>query len=811
MKKSDDFIMSFTTKKLKMVYQYIAPYIFCGDIEFEKVVQRQQAHFVVINASVNLDVFKKFLCEPQIEDIIKYYVSYVFLKKVYVVTKKSEMVSEDDIINFFIQTIEEHFSEISDDDAIIAIRIYFSVLFSIANNLIEDSSEFISFRDEDDLKSLCIQLISKINYILNSSFMPSRKNYEMIKNNYMKALKDYYSTDHIYMVDEFRFNKFYVPPQLIKNEEKFQISIDHPRSTATRFWMHRYSWTNIFDEDDIVYVVGGAGYGKSLFLKNLINNTQNLNVDNINNYLIIYCDLKSYYSGNKGDAKPVSDFFVESMVSNLGIDDITNDFVNYYLKLGRCLILLDALDEVPQGKRESLHKKILNFLRSNSPYNKVCITSRDRGFIPQKNIEVFTICALSEEEIDQYIDNMINLKTFKKANKGIFMEQAKSLINKGFLNSFLALSLLVSIFKAEKIPKNKVDLYNKCFSYIAKERELQKNTGADYNSNVEYLMKESTFISLAQLAAPNNSDVERKDIEECLTELYYKKFGDLVTTEQTVNQFLDFCSNRTEVFVPASSDDKFKFFHRSFFEYFYSKFILRETNVEKIYNLMTQFDIDSEVFELVVAILKEENEEKYQELIEYIFNKTEDELKQHEEKWFGFEVLTICMQVIDDIFFINKYYALIINYHEKISNREEAFVNEGFICQWIDKVIENNQEKQDEFFAVFENACVYNILLEFRRVWRAGFSDPYFENKAENIDRDPLPFAVFRSRFYVNQYSCYNKLLDLLKRSMNENMNTLWNKVSPSKRERRHKIFFKQGYDFCKKYLQYMDSETYNQ
>lgn len=52
-----------------------------------------------------------------------------------------------------------------------------------------------------------------------------------------------------------------------------------------------------------------------------------------------------------------------------------------------------------------------------------------------------------------------------------------------------------------------------------------------------------------------------------------------------IQQFLIFCSDRTELFVPASGEDCFKFFHRSFFEYFYSQYIFtRMSSVEKIYD-----------------------------------------------------------------------------------------------------------------------------------------------------------------------------------------------------------------------------------
>ena len=87
------------------------------------------------------------------------------------------------------------------------------------------------------------------------------------------------------------------------------------------------------------------------------------------------------------------------------------------------------------------------------------------------------------------------------------MIQAQVLIDKHFLTNFLTLSLMVNIYKAEReLPENKIELYKKCFEYIAKKREMEKGSRNSYDwDKVSVLMKDSTFISLSTLAAPNNT------------------------------------------------------------------------------------------------------------------------------------------------------------------------------------------------------------------------------------------------------------------------------------------------------------------
>ena len=219
------------------------------------------------------------------------------------------------------------------------------------------------------------------------------------------------------------------------------------------------------------------------------------------------------------------------------------------------------------------YKKVVAFFKNQNPNNKICITSRDRGFIPERNVEVFKIRPLSEDQIGKYVDKIIALKKFEKADKEPFMKQSQVLVEKGFLNSFLVLSLLINIYKAEReLPENKLELYQKCFEYISNKREKDKTQNEFDWKVITPIMKDNTFIELSRMGLPNNSNIDRKEIKDKLLQIYKTKYGSEAETENAIDEFLKFCADRTELFVPTV-EDKFKFFHRSFFEYFYSLYI----------------------------------------------------------------------------------------------------------------------------------------------------------------------------------------------------------------------------------------------
>lgn len=723
-------MIEFTRIRFEQVFKHIRKDIgFALDFsefvkQLESVLAAQEKDFIMLEEKIGIDEFKKFLKLPQINDVWTDYLCYLLINTITGITPRKKVLY-DDILNYFVGVIEKNFIKLSEEYSILSIKTYFDIIVQVCKTELGENlySDFVQRKsgkivdmsilmDRLNDNKLYSRYVQHIDSVVKAEFVMKVPKFDSIKRDYTKSIKTYYQYGFIYLLGEYGFNDFYIPPILLRGEKTENIYLRRiQRVEWPRRDYSREAWRHIFNQEDIIYVVGGAGYGKSLFLKKIINDYLKLDIENSQDYLMIYCDLKSFYSSGNPGTKTMVEFFQECMISITGIDGISKEFIKYYLDIGRCIVLLDALDEVPKNVRNELHKKITSFFATCNPNNKVCITSRDRGFIPQKDIEVMEIIPLSDRDIEDYIDKMINLKKFKREDKEPFMEQAQVLIDKAFLNNFLVLSLLVNIYKAEKeLPENKIDLYKKCFEYIAKKREEEKSkTGYNWQ-NIYPLMKDSTFISLSRLAAPNNNDIEREDIEKLLLKQYKTKYTDEATTECAIKEFLEFCSNRTELFVPSSADDKFKFFHRSFFEYFYSRYIHQQSEVETMYELMSKFDVDSEVFELTVALVKEDNEEKYQNLIEYILKKSEEEFSISGSNNTAFGILTLVMQVIDDAYYIRRYYELVIKFSKFMSNGRISCMNQKLIFMWLAKAIEEDQDKISQFIDTFSTQCIRFIL-----------------------------------------------------------------------------------------------------
>lgn len=812
-------------KKLSIVgkYVYQALFYLIEQEQLSKDIQRRinekAVSFKQFEETIPVEPFYIFLHTPQVSDLISCYLSYCLLMNILRTTEKRTILKED-IYTYLIKSLETDYLELAEEKTIEAIRGYFDSLIEICSRrfdvqifssyLVEDGSvdqkyfEAFSKKQFNQGKNPINELSKKMTEMIAEDVIPRNSSFERGKKKYNKGLQQYYQNGFIYLLGEHRFHEFYIPPKLAPahagNSYRTYQHLIYFTSDLFALYDYQEQWRNIFCLQDVIYIIGGAGYGKSLFLKNIINNAMKLNIEDAEDYLLIFCDLKSFLADENGK-KTLPDFFQESMIKPTGLDDITKDFIHYYLRIGRCIVLLDALDEVPKGERRELHKKVISFFQNNNPNNKICITSRDRGFIPEENIEALEIAPLTPADIEAYIEKMILLKKFKKEDKVRFMEQAQELIDKDFLNNFLILSLLVNIFKSErKLPENKIELYKKCFEYIAKKREEEKSKiGYDWNT-IYPLMKDSTFISLSVLAAPNNHDIPRNAIETMLLTQYRTKYKDEATTENAIQEFLEFCSNRTELFVPAAVDDKFRFFHRSFFEYFYSRYIYQQSDVQKMYDLMVSFDVDSEVFELTVALVKEDNEEKYQRLISHIIDEVKKEFESSTSvdiKCTAFGILTLVMQVVDDAYFIKQYYEIIIQYSRQLTYKNISEINQSLICMWTEKNFEL-EERKNRFIEVYRKPCAQFVLAALSRINTTPIDELFFsQSKNLLIENASKVFGIhfsFEERnlpFYVILCARYSDIHQLMDECVSKGFESI---VSTGVEKRRKKAI-KKGYD----------------
>lgn len=761
-----------------------------------------------LNSFLQTSAFK-----DTIENYLVYKVTGRCSDNIIKLKKADDVINEQDVVDFLSCSLLKDFDDVcAYKPTKIELEQFFcdffkisdEYLFSLLNTEDKLTIQFVNGKIDSAVGRLLLRIdetIDIINRTMKCDIMLHGDNYDENVRKYHSKLKINNSTAHIYLLDTFNFAEFYVPPVLINKtngdlisdflfESLRNNSLQLDGSDGEESGRTYDDWKHIFDKTNIVYVTGGAGYGKSLFLKKIINDFEQMNILNSTEYLVIYGDLKAFYV--EGD-NPISviKFLQNSMVNESLMDqsDFPFDMINSYIKRGRCLVLLDALDEVEKSRREDLYKKITGFFKVENPNNRICITSRNRGFIPRKDVEVYDISKLDGEQIELYVNNIIKLGKFDEKDKEQFLKQARILVDKGFLNSFLVLSLLINIYKAEReLPENKMELYQKCFDYIAYKREKEKTKARFDWDLISCMMKDNTFMELSRMCFPNNSDIGKDDIIKMLCNVYYKKYVSMAETERAADNFIAFCSDRTELFVPAAGEDRFRFFHRSFFEYFYAQYIfVRIRDIEKVYESLQKFDVDSEVFELTLAMMKQKDEFRYQELIDYIFAKATEEVEMGNFVLGGFNTLTLGMQVVDDDVYMHKYAELLIHYSEKISLSINTIPNQKIIYS----VISCHNELAQLVTEAYEEVVRYKVIKLFLNF--------YFEHENSISERQEISLKQIYSwrrrniyypgrNFYERLYFRNKSISNIFEETQDDGFYNMMTNLGVSKRQRKKYI-----------------------
>lgn len=391
------------------------------------------------------DDFNYFLSIPSNKDIIEKYIVSLTTSNIILLEKDKFPItinSKNEVIDYLYLSLEKEFSKNKKnipnkeifssffEDYFNYVEEYFlnqlsnegKIQLYLTRNMIYQLEGEMIFHIQELKKSIDKLIVLQIeNNVQN--------NYKNIVDEYHRILRKNKEKSHVYLLDTLDFSKFYVPPYLRILYDKIQLLDNQMLSPKYRrqYTRHRRNydsfddWKHIFDYSSFVYVIGGPGYGKSLFLTKLINDCKNANFLNSEDYLIIRGDLKSYRFKDD-NPESVLDFLQNSMINETLMDekDLSKEMIKYYLDSGRCLILLDALDEVEKNKRDKLHRKIVNYFETKNPNNKICITSRSRGFIQQNDHIVYEILPLNRDQIECYVNNIIELGKFEKMIKIFF-------------------------------------------------------------------------------------------------------------------------------------------------------------------------------------------------------------------------------------------------------------------------------------------------------------------------------------------------------------------------------------------------------
>jgi predicted MPP superfamily phosphohydrolase len=386
-----------------------------------------------------------------------------------------------------------------------------------------------------------------------------------------------------------------------ETEARAEAHRDHPKPPLPVLWDERAG-----ERFKRAIILGDPGFGKSWLLRyearRLANDAaqrlseQTVSLDELT--LPIFASLPVVNQSNN----PLEDALVELASKEIpkGGSDAFRHFVREKLKSDRCVILLDAWDEVPveppkngqpiryePGYRQRLGERLKTFAHQ-FPQPRLLLTSRIVGYdsthMPVPNLQELELLAFDSPQTESFVSVWFGDDT-QAANQCLAMlrqnPQVRGLARIPLMLTLLCRTYLESQEKQSDFPTHRVELYDCCLRGLLRdwkgEKEHREISDAYVEAVLELLYTVSYTLFVEGSEQFSESDL-RKKIIAWLTDLKYKHELDKYDATSIIAEL-----KHDGILITAGEhrNAPLLFLHRTFHEYLTACMLAGTVNDQK--------------------------------------------------------------------------------------------------------------------------------------------------------------------------------------------------------------------------------------
>lgn len=312
-------------------------------------------------------------------------------------------------------------------------------------------------------------------------------------------------------------------------------------------------------------ISGTAGSGKSVFLKRLFR-------ESIESGVTYYPVFFEFRSMDPDGAVGIVDSLFDSIRAYS--DGFTRKQFMFGLKRGLFYFMIDALDEAPSSMRERIASELNEFARKY-PKCPIVITSRpSQDFISWEGFQVAHLMPFSKDQCRSFIGK-VDFPDDKKTEFLDFLTDDSFKKHREFLsNPLLASMMLLTFDEYGDIPERKHVFYEKCFQVLLREHDSSKGRyRRQFKCMLSYEALEEVFTYFCVFSyLDRRFTFNRQDAINYISSA-------LETTAlkgNTEDIFVDFVES---ISILQNDAGHYEFSHRSFQEYFYAKFAVKDRDL----------------------------------------------------------------------------------------------------------------------------------------------------------------------------------------------------------------------------------------
>lgn len=396
---------------------------------------------------------------------------------------------------------------------------------------------------------------------------------------------------------------------------------------------------DFFNIGNKIVLIGGAGLGKSTTLNYLFCNYEKM----YGSYsLKIKIDLKEYakeIGENKKDLLwcIATEFSKKIKRTKMGFEDIERNLAEF-LDDGRCLIILDALDEIPtQTVRDRVRNEIASFCEIYY-LNRFIISTREAGYLRNRFDDSFLHIKINDfrgGQIKKYSENWFCSYYQKKDFEDFwdkFSQEVKRARCENLIRNPIVLILALVIFDIEKnLPNRRVEFYKKCIETFLTVREDRKGAFilSEKAKNILGIDSVVPKVAFYKYSHITENIGYRFSYEELRNSVFNAiEVEDKLNWGDAVRQYAEYLVDRTEL-IREIDEDVLDFAHKTFYEYFLAVYFTKEYENKELIDLLQEWIGDSNNDELarliIEVIIQKDDPKQHKAIMEYLFDRLQSE------------------------------------------------------------------------------------------------------------------------------------------------------------------------------------------
>lgn len=260
--------------------------------------------------------------------------------------------------------------------------------------------------------------------------------------------------------------------------------------------------------------------------------------------------------------------------------------VDYLLRNGRAIVILDGLDELVESEQRRRVVQLVEGFVNRYPLVPVLVTARLIGYadapLSPNLFRVGVVTELGDEQVADYVskwfalDMAVSAAGRRQLARSFIAESANV---KELCRNTLILALLCAMYSSEHyIPRNLAQVYERCATMLFERWDSMRGIEMPipFQGRLRGAVQHLAWQQFT--SAPAGGALSRTRIVRILSDYLVSKQFDEDDAAQTAEEFIRFCTGRAWILTDVGATEaepRYGFTHRTFLEYFAAEHLVR--------------------------------------------------------------------------------------------------------------------------------------------------------------------------------------------------------------------------------------------